>query len=581
MLAKIFTLLALCLCSGACVAAGSSPIVVDPLQGVTYHGLYRNGVEAFLNIPYGQETSGSYRFKPPRPYMAPNGTTIDATAYGSACPQQLGQSSIFPVSLSNITDISEDCLNLNVVRTHGAREGDGLPVMVYIHGGSFWGGENHDLTMLPDAMVRESLANGLPIVHVAINYRLGVFGFAQSESLKSEQSENAGLRDQRLALEWVRDNIANFGGDPNKVTIFGQSSGGLSVGMHIMAYGGRKPAPFQQAICESQALEPGITGNFTQNAMQAIFNYTGCNSTAQQSGAINIECLQKLDMETLLNASIQTYAGDIAHNIGDIWLPAVDGDFLPAAPSELIRKHQFSNVTTMIGWCQDDVSFFTDAMIKTTNDTARFVRSYLPDMDLDNLEKLLSLYPTTDFHQNEAGDLSSEFFRAARVFRDILMVCQPIWYAEALADAGNPVYLYNWNQTILDPILQAVTNHSGFGVVHTSEFAYIFGDLSHYDVSGIPFHPGPADYALARRAARTWTTFASKGTPGLPGHDTFHDFGLAFPGNNQTRIFVAGGPHEGLSAIDGQHSHPEMQRQRLRERCDFINSPQIIERLRY
>jgi carboxylesterase type B len=205
-------------------------------------------------------------------------------------------------------------------------------------------------------------------MHVSLNYRLGFFGFAQSDALKNETSENAGLRDQRLAIEWVRDNIANFGGDPERITILGQSSGGLSIGMHMLAYGGAKPLPFQQGVAESQSLEPGITANFTIDAMAALADYVGCNSTSVHSSE-TVACLRELDTGTLLNASLATYASDIAHNIGDIWLPAVDGDFLPDAPSKLIADGRIGNATFITGWAEDDMNFYTNTSIATASDT--------------------------------------------------------------------------------------------------------------------------------------------------------------------------------------------------------------------
>lgn len=355
-------------------------------------------------------------------------------------------------------------------------------------------------------------------------------------------------------------------------------SSGLSVGMQIMAFGASKPVPFHQGICESQALEPGITANFTIDAMQALVEYVGCNSSSLHSKD-TVACLRKFDMATLLNASLATYQSDIAHNIGDIWLPAVDGDFLPSAPSQLIREGRFANVTTMIGWCDDDLTFFTDTSIKSPGDTLKFISEYLPDLTPDNVHKLLSLYPESDFPAGKS--LSSEFYRSARIFRDILMTCQPMWYAEHIAAAGNEVYMYDWNQTILDPILAYITNHTGFGPIHTSEFAYIFGNLSHYEIDGYPFHPSEFDYKLRDRGSRSWSTFASIGKPGLKGHDTFKGFTPAFRTVNETYVFVVGGPHEGLSALDGPHAHPEVVKQKLKERCAFINSPEIIEQLRY
>jgi carboxylesterase type B len=153
-------------------SASASTQVVDRKHGVTYNGLERDGIEVFLGIPYGQDTSGRNRFKPPKRHIATRGSTVEATSYGPSCPQQLGQW-LPPITLGNVTDISEDCLNLNVARPKGTRAKDRLPVMVYIHGGSFWVGNNHEPTILPDGLILESVRNELPVIHVAMNYRLG------------------------------------------------------------------------------------------------------------------------------------------------------------------------------------------------------------------------------------------------------------------------------------------------------------------------------------------------------------------------------------------------------------------------
>ncbi|KAI1459290.1 carboxylesterase family protein [Annulohypoxylon moriforme] len=573
----------LVLCGGV-VASASTPSVVDKKNNVTYNGLNRNGVEAFLNVPYGQDTSGANRFKPPQAFVPKPGSTINAQAYGPACPQPLGEG-LPPLTLTNVTEISEDCLHLNIIRPTNATANDRLPVLVYICGGGFWTGQNSELVTQPDGMVLESVENGLPIVHVAMNYRVGVWGFAKSDALKSEGSENAALRDQRLAIEWVRDNIQNFGGDPSKITISGQSSGGLAVGMQIMAFGGSKPAPFQRGICESQALEPGITGNYTINAMQAVVDYVGCNTTSLHSPE-TIECLRNLSMEALEEAEEATYSDDIAHNIGDIWLPTVDGDFLPLAPSQLIAEHKFADVSVMMGWCEDDVALFTDTTISTPADSRAFISSYLPSLSNSSLDALLALYPSTSFPAT--ANLSAEFHRTARVFRDVLMVCEPVYYASALAAAGNDVYLYEWNQTILDPILEYLYDYPNLGVIHTSEFAYVFGNISHWDTDDYPFAPTESDYALVKRGSRSWSTFASLGVPGAEGRDTFQGFGTSFQkgksgaaGNESFSVFVAGGPSEGFSAVDGPGAKTVVAEQKLRERCAFINQEEIIAQLKF
>ncbi|KAF1829367.1 alpha/beta-hydrolase [Decorospora gaudefroyi] len=568
--------------AAAAAATTASMLLGNASANFSVVGITRNDVEVYLGIPYAKDTSGKNRFKPPIPYSYKPGSTIYATQPGHACPQHLGV--IFaPLGLGNITDISEDCLNLNVARPNAAdRKGKGpLPVLVWIHGGSFWWASNKEPTTAPDGLIKQSVENGDPIIHVAMNYRLGFFGFANSDSLKEEGSMNAGLRDQRAAIEWVRDNIAAFGGDPERITIAGQSSGGLAIGMQIMAYGGEKPLPFQQGIAQSQALEPGITGTFARDAMAAVVDYVGCN-TADLDAPKTIDCLRGMDTKTLLNASFETYADDIGHNIGDIWLPMVDGDFLPAPPSQLIDQGRFGNVTFMSGWTQGDLNVYTNTSIKTAKDTYSFIRGYLPAMSEKSLGELLDLYPVKEFTASE--DLTPEFYRSARIFRDILMVCPSVHLGGAIKEEHDaPVYFYNFNQTILDTILEHTNQISGFGVVHTSEFAYVFDSMDVYRESGYVFDPTEYDYELAMRASRSWATFVSQGVPTKKGpkSQTLTNWVEAFSRPGGPYIRTIGGPNPNMSALGRANSTVEMAKQRLQERCAFFNSPEIIRALQY
>jgi carboxylesterase type B len=329
-----------------------------------------------------------------------------------------------------------------------------------------------------------------------------------------------------------------------------------------MAYGGTQPVPFQQGICESQALEPGITGNFTSDAMQAVIDNLDCERTDWQSSG-TVDCLRDQDMESLLSASVATYNGGL--NFGDIWLPVVDGDFLPAPPSQLINEGRFANVTMTIGWCQDDMEAFVDSGVKTAADTRENLENYIPNVSSGNMDTLLSLYPSSDFHDDEAAGLSREFYRTSRIYRDILMTCEPIYYAQHLSAAGNSVYLYDWNQTLnADP---------GLGPEHTAELSYVFGNVD----SSAP----ASDYELMHRASRSWSTFASTGTFSLDGHETFQDFTQAYLVADNIGIFVVGGPTEGISLIDGSAATPAISAQQLRKRCEFINSSSMIKELRY
>jgi carboxylesterase type B len=157
---------------GSTKQAQCVPTAHDTKNEITYKGLERNGIEIFLNVTYGQDTGGAQRFKAPKAYKPASGSTIMAQTYGAACPQQ-NSSDNGALSDAGPALISEDCLNLNVARPNNTKAGDGLPVMVWIYGGSFWQGSNSEAAEAPDGLILESIENGLPVLHVAMNYRIG------------------------------------------------------------------------------------------------------------------------------------------------------------------------------------------------------------------------------------------------------------------------------------------------------------------------------------------------------------------------------------------------------------------------
>ncbi|KAI9645901.1 hypothetical protein NHQ30_005338 [Ciborinia camelliae] len=213
---------------------------------MAYHGALSGSVEHFHNVKFAEDTSGENRFAPPKPFTPAPGAVIDASLPGPACPQL---KDAMPPFFSQIDEVSEDCLNLHIARPANLdiSSSSHLPVIVWIHGGGGVKGSNSDSHSDPDKVIELSVADGKPIIYVAITYRLSIFGFARLSVLKDAKSLNVGMRDQRAALEWVRDHIHSFGGDPTRITAGGLSAGGTFISLQTMAYGGEKGAPFQQA----------------------------------------------------------------------------------------------------------------------------------------------------------------------------------------------------------------------------------------------------------------------------------------------------------------------------------------------
>ncbi|QDS72822.1 hypothetical protein FKW77_006783 [Venturia effusa] len=545
------------------VVAKAAPEVIDSTQNISYVGFTRNGCDSFLNIPYGQDT-GRNRFGPPQKFVPANGAVYNNTIAGKSCPQRTGGSSSYMTTLQ-ASDISEDCLNLLVVRPEGIAPGTKLPVMVqvYIYGGGLFTGTAYQRVQTGEGLVSESVKNGLPVIYVAMNYRLNIFGFALSESLRGEKSLNVGLRDQRLALDWVQEKIGHFGGDKDRVTIFGQSSGALSVTMQITAYGGTQKAPFQKAIIESTALEATQTSNLTLFTFNTVAQWTGCENGTDPQSASTLACLRGLSMESLLNTTLAQQDSTASDNDGDTYLPTIDGDFIPEAPSALIAAGKFNQIPFIAGWTKDDAAPFTKTSIQTANDTLAFISNIYTALTPATLTALLDLYPVTDFTANPTAGLSAEFYRSAQIFRDILLTCPNFLLGAAMtkkfksSSTGKttaPVYLFMQNQTIITPSAGA---HAGLGIVHTSDLPYVFGQFGDYNTSATSVYPTASDYKLHERQSRSWSTFAYTGSPSLEGKRTLEGWTGSYDtwtgdveGVRGVKVYSIGGENAGLSGID-------------------------------
>lgn len=326
----------------ASLAVATNPIVQLERGHVTYSGVSIGSVEHFHNIRYAHDTSGHRRFAPPEPYVPPEGSVLDATTPGPACPQS--QAAIPPV-FAETPSISEDCLNLRISRPVGASPGDKLPVFVHIYTGGLVRGSAEDPHWDPESLITLSASIGKPVIYVALNFRLTIFGYARLPILKDQKSLNVGMRDQREGLRWVKDNIAAFGGDPERITAFGLSAGGTMTSLQLMAYGGQHGMPFTQAW--SMSGPPGTALNMTSDATEihtrAVADKLNCGGTSDKE---TLKCLRELPMGKLSEVAIE-YAVSNHPPMGLFtFIPSVDGDIIPDRPSVLYKSGKFAKGTS-------------------------------------------------------------------------------------------------------------------------------------------------------------------------------------------------------------------------------------------
>ncbi|KAJ6171390.1 hypothetical protein N7470_000457 [Penicillium chermesinum] len=358
---------ALSACIDAAPLRRTNPIVdLGSEDQVHIQGTSAHGVESFLNIRFGQSTAGRNRFAAPKPFEYPAGTLVNATSAGAACPQQRDPGFIL---FDNVTTVSEDCLTLRVDRPAHTNSTAKLPVMVWIYGGGDSIGQIYDGAYNPSGLVVTAAQKGTPVIYVAMNYRVGVFGFAASPALNETNDLNAGLLDQRLALRWVQKHIAAFGGDPENVTIFGESDGGTGVGLQVTAYGGHDAAvPFKKAIMQSGAptADTGFANGITLNHTAELIKLAGCNAS---TSAAELICLRQMPLAKLLPLAVK-YEASVSSNTFDVFVPVAPSSFIPDSPSRLLASGRFArNIDMIAGWTENDASFFTDPYVSASNAT--------------------------------------------------------------------------------------------------------------------------------------------------------------------------------------------------------------------
>lgn len=448
-------------------------------------------VALFRGVPYAEPPMGALRFQPPQPHK-PWGTAIlDATAFRAICLQP---------DPSTKPQMSESCLYLNIASPVSVLGGKGpkLPVMVWIHGGAYKTGFSNDFS--PDVAVTASSGT---VLAVSFNYRLGIFGFLGSEQLSSRafdsSSGNWGIADQRAALAWVRAHIADFGGDPDDVTIWGESAGGNSVINHLAQ---ERSFPFYaKVIIESGAYHPGaISMEQAQATYAKALQLTACAS---------LECLLAMTGPDLGSRTSQLNVQSSAYEGG--WFPVVDGVALNATPTDLIAAGQYSKAAkVLIGSNRDEDSLFwmdPQTYVMAEADFDRRMTAWLDftDEELPSLKAIYanqsSGYPYPSGHAE--SPFSEWWWAAMRVGTDHVPgagACGVRWLAKLLVRGGSQaVYGYQFAYPT-----QAAP-YSGWLVPHTAEIPYVWGNFA-------ALLPG-AEAILAHWAVAFWINFARFGDP--------------------------------------------------------------------
>ena len=444
----------------------------EPVSGIvktdagSVSGINQDGIKVFYGIPFAAPPTGDLRWRAPAPVTPWNGTKA-TEQYAATCPQP---GSTAPLAMS------EDCLYLNVW-TPATSADEKLPVMVFFYGGGF-----KEVASSMPAYNGTTLAQKGVIV-VTSNYRLGALGFLAHPDLDHESAHNVsgnyGILDQQAALEWVRKNIGAFGGDPSRVTIFGQSAGGESVLIHVASP--QSKGLFQQAIVES--------GPFFADG--AIINATHSKADAEQfgvayseslgcSGPDAIACMRTMSPESLINATPSPSSGFLTtHTVQ--FEPTIDGWLLPDTLDNLYRSHRENPVPLLIGNNANDGTTLSANANMTVPEYVTFIRGRFGT----DAGAVLAKYP--------ANSTAEVQLRLAQIMTDYDFSDSVKFAAGSMGDISPDTYVYRYSYVM--PGLN-------MGAFHGSETLMLFG------VPGVK--PDPV---VAANLVDLWTRFAKTGNP--------------------------------------------------------------------
>jgi para-nitrobenzyl esterase len=464
-------------------------------------GTAGNGVAAFLGVPYAAPPFGPNRMRPPQP-VTPWSGERDATAYGPTVPKGDYPPQYQPL-FPEVVIAGEDCLNLNVWTPEAAITGQvsGLPVLVWIHGGSFMNGSGSVLEYDGGAFARDG------VVCVTINYRLAAEGFlfTGESGPAGDTDANLGLQDQLAALRWVQANIAAFGGDPARVTAAGESAGAMSVTTLLSMP--RSEGLFAQAIAESGAGAHTLTPD--EGAMVAGYLAAALGVPAER------EAIKAVPLDKLVRAAsdlvVEVQTTPDPARWGQLTLsllpfaPTVDGTVLPAAPLTSIAAGQGRNVPLLIGSNREEARLFLVAAqtIGVIDDSMLEAVAAGYGLAGDGLAVYRDVLPGA-----RPGDL------LAAVISDWFFRVPAIRVAEARAAGAGPASGRTWMYRFDHP--EPASNHD-LGACHGVEIPFVFDTAGGAELE--PRLGSQPSQATASRVHQVWVDFITRGAPGWAPYD--------------------------------------------------------------
>ena len=474
----------------------SSALIVATKQGLL-RGVQADSICAWKGIPYAKAPLGELRFRAPQPAEAWHGVK-DATMVG-------------PISLQNKAGTkqkgkqSEDCLTLNVWSP--AADGRKRPVMVWIHGGGFLVGSGASPIYNGTNMSK----NG-DVVVVTINYRLGAFGFLYLNDIKGRQTgfdSNLGIRDQVAALQWVHDNIAAFGGDPDMVTIFGESAGAISV-LTLMAVPSAHGL-FRRAIVESASPESIWA---PKTATEVTLRYLKMLGVSPDS----LQQLKTMNTDTFVS-TMYALIGQFMKSSTTIKVlaPTIDGDFLPEDPISAIRAGKNAGVDLMIGTNKDESTLLALKRIGITPRNADELKPYLDNIEPSARKKIIATYKHFP-RRSGVMDMTT----------DGIFAMPSIKISELQAKyASTYMYRFDWSS----PVLRMI----GLRACHGLELPFVFGTTDN----------GPGRYftamsnrkivhRISQKMQLSWINFARYGNPDPSGQTAWGKYDIT---QRSTMIF--------------------------------------------